>query len=81
MEYNSNIDGSGLLFPYGDIASGFISGGLSQYDFGTAATLTCNTGFSLTGGDSVRTCDNGKGVEGEWSGEQPDCQGEKQALF
>ena len=42
----------------------------SPHDFGTVATFTCNTGFSLSG-DSTRICGSG----GVWSGSSPVCIG------
>ena len=43
----------------------------SPHDFGTVATFTCNTGFSLRG-DRMRTCGSGE----VWSGSSPVCVGE-----
>ena len=46
------------------------------YDFGTVATFSCNTGFSLSV-DVVRTCGgDGSSQSGEWSGSSPVCVGE-----
>ncbi len=52
---------------YSPPESSFGSGNL--FDYGTTATLTCNEGFVLVGGDAVRTC----GDEGEWSGDELNC--------
>ena len=49
--------------------SGFGSG--DMFNFGTDATLACNDGFVLVGGDALRTC----GDEGEWSGQESTCIG------
>ncbi|XP_064386164.1 uncharacterized protein LOC135334777 [Halichondria panicea] len=40
----------------------------SRFDSG--ATYSCNTGYTLTGGDAVRICVSG----GSWSGSPPTCQ-------
>ena len=66
VEYDMNIDGSGSFS--GD------TDGIMPHDFGITATHICNTGFVLTGGDAVRTCGDGLGVMGEWSGEELACQ-------
>ena len=46
------------------------------FDFMTAATYKCDSGFALSGGDEVRICEEGliEGV-GEWSGTKPICDG------
>ena len=49
------------------------SDGSSPYDYNTAATHTCNEGFFMTAGNVVRTCGNGEGVNGAWSGTAPTC--------
>ena len=49
------------------------SGGSSAL-LGTA-TYSCNTGFRLSGGDTVRTCVGATGSSGEWTGTAPTCQG------
>ena len=47
----------------------------APFDFGTAATYICDTGFGLSG-DSMRMCrGNGSSTTGEWSGVAPSCQG------
>ena len=43
----------------------------APFDFGTTATYSCDSGYGLSGGTSVRTCES----EG-WSGSAPTCQGE-----
>ena len=49
---------------------------ISPYNFGTVATFTCNTGFSLSG-DMTRTCGgDGSSQSGVWSGSSPVCVGE-----
>ena len=48
----------------------------APYDYGTVATFTCNTEFSLSG-DSTRTCrGDGSSQIGVWSGSSPVCVGE-----
>ena len=49
------------------------------YDYNTMATHTCNEGFFMASGNSQRTCGDGEGVNGEWSGMAPMCTGN--ALF
>lgn len=42
---------------------------ISGQEFGDTATYSCSSGFSLEGGNSLRTClDNG-----EWSGKASHC--------
>ena len=43
--------------------------------FMETATYSCNTGFGLSGGDTVRTCVGAAGSSGEWTGTAPTCQG------
>ena len=38
------------------------------------ATYSCNTGFGLSSGDTVRTCVGAAGSSGEWTGTAPTCQ-------
>ena len=40
--------------------------------FGSTATYSCNTGYTLSGG-SIRTCQS----DGTWSGSVPTCEGEE----
>ena len=48
----------------------------APHNFGTVATFSCNTGFSLSGG-STRTCGgDGSSQNGVWSGSSPVCVGE-----
>ena len=50
----------------------------SQYIYGTTATYQCNSGYELTGGDTVRTCSgDGSSPVGQWSGTTPMCLGKK----
>ena len=75
VEYTPSTDGSGLFS--GDFSGSGLFGDpdtLSQYDYETIATHKCNTGFVLTVGDVERTCGDGNGVNGEWSGTAPVCQ-------
>ena len=56
--------------------------GMISYNMGTAsprpedtvATYSCDTGFTLTGGDTMRTCSGGAGA---WDGTAPTCTGIK----
>ena len=43
----------------------------AEFDFRTTATYGCNTGFGLSGGDTVSTCG---GPTGQWSGIAPSCE-------
>ena len=43
--------------------------------FMTMATYSCNPGYGLSGGDSVRTCTSSSVGPGEWSGTSPTCEG------
>lgn len=44
-----------------------------DFDPGTTATYSCDEGFGLSGGDTVRTC-QGQPI-GAWSGTAPTCEG------
>ena len=44
--------------------------------FMETANYSCNVGFGLSGGDTVRTCEGAAGSSGEWTGSAPSCQGE-----
>ena len=50
----------------------------SPLGFIETAAYSCNTGFGLTGGDTVRTCVGTPAPEssGGWTGIAPICQGE-----
>ena len=56
-----------------DIDNGYISYSSTLYS--SVATYTCDRGYYISAGDSVRTCEHG----GTWSGQQPTCtlHGEK----
>ena len=47
----------------------------SEFEIGTVATHTCNTGFALVGG-VTRTCmgDDQADIIGVWSGSAPTCE-------
>ena len=46
------------------------------YYHGTTATYQCDSGYKLTGGDTVRTCTgDGSGPVGQWNGTAPACLG------
>ena len=66
--------------PLPDIDDGSISytmddNGVAPFDHGAIATYTCNQGFLLNG-DFIRTCGDGMGTMGSWSGSAPSCDGE-----
>ena len=47
-----------------------------HYEYGTTATYQCDSGYELTGGDTVRTCTNdGSRPVGQWNGTAPVCKG------
>ena len=55
---------------------------MSQYDNGTTATFQCDSGYELTGGDTVRTCTgNGSSPVGQWIGTAPVCTGKDKNTF
>ena len=52
-----------------------------QYGYGTTAIYQCDSGYELTGGDTVRTCTgDGSSPVGQWNGTTPVCTG-KQMIF
>ena len=75
VEFSQSPEESGF-FSGDDIASGFFGGidDTALYIYGTTARHSCDNGFILTVGDVERTCGNGNGVNGEWSGTAPVCQ-------
>jgi len=49
----------------------------STFDVLTTAVYKCDTGYNLTGGDTVRTClGSNNNPDGDWSGVAPSCEGE-----
>ena len=47
-----------------------------SYAFGINATYQCDEGFSIDGGDDVRTCvGDGSSSNGTWNGQPPTCIG------
>ena len=48
--------------------------GMAPYDHGATATYSCNEGYYLNG-VSTRTCGDGTGTMGSWSGSAPSCDG------
>ena len=49
---------------------------MSQFDYETTATYQCDSGYKLTGGDTVRTCTgDGSSPVGQWNGTSPNCSG------
>lgn len=54
----------------------YSSGTTEPHDFGTIAVYTCDRGFSLDGGNGLRTCSgNITSPTGTWSGPAPKCSG------
>ena len=48
----------------------------APYVFGTTATHSCNSGYSLVGYE-IRTCGgNGSSISGEWELSEPSCESE-----
>ena len=46
------------------------------FELDTMVTYSCEGGFSLVGGDEMRTCGGvSSSSEGVWSGNEPSCQG------
>ncbi len=45
------------------------------FDYQTAATYICNTGYGLSVGDRVGICVGSSQGPGEWRGTAPTCQG------
>ena len=43
------------------------------YNYGTTATYQCDSGYELTGGDTVRTCTSNQ--DSQWNGTAPVCLG------
>ena len=61
--------------PNGEIS--FTIDNTAPFDFGTNATYSCDSGFGLSGEDTVRTCDgDGSSPKGEWTGDAPTCDGQ-----
>jgi len=44
-------------------------------DFGGTANYTCNSGFAIASGDSIRYCSSSGVVVGYWTGSAPACIG------
>ena len=60
----------------GRINNGQISYDTFDFDYGTTATYSCDTGFGLSGGDKERVCGgNGSSPNGVWNGVTPHCEG------
>ena len=57
----------------GDITYTELTG--STVGFMEMATYSCNTGYGLSGEDTVRTCVGAAGGSGEWNGIAPTCEG------
>lgn len=47
----------------------------SPFDYQTTVTYNCNTGFGLSGGNRVRSCQGSSLGPGEWTGTAPNCEG------
>ncbi len=65
---------SGLSDPTNGMVT-FTLDTVSPFDYQTTATYSCNIGFGLTSGDSVRMCLGSSEGPGEWSGTAPFCEG------
>ena len=49
-----------------------------QYGHGATATYQCDSGYELTGGDTVRTCTgDGSSPVGQWNGTASVCKGKQ----
>ena len=49
----------------------------ATFEAPTTAVYKCDPGYSLAGGDSVRTCTGtGENTDGDWTGSAPTCDGE-----
>ena len=60
----------------------FVVDTVAPYDLATTATYSCDSGYGLMGGDTVRTCEeNGGSVIGAWSGMAPSCGGKEESLL
>ena len=72
--FNTAITCSALAVANGGIAySSDITG---HFDYGTTATYQCDSGYELTGGDTVRTCTgDGSSSVGQWNGTALACLG------
>ncbi len=53
---------------------------VTSLGFMATATYNCNTGYALSGGDSVSTCGASSSGAGEWTGIPPTCE-RKYRLF
>ena len=54
----------------------YFSDTTEPYDYGTTATYQCDSGYELTGGDTVKTCTgDGSSPMGQWDGSAPHCTG------
>ena len=58
---------AGLCDELPDLGNGNIT--VTGQTEGSDATYTCNDGYQLTGGNSIRTCVD----TGMWSGQEPTC--------
>lgn len=63
-------------FPPPTIANGKHSGiDRGYYDYGSAVTYNCKSGFSLIGDKTTVCTTDENGIEGEWSKPAPKCEG------
>ena len=75
------MDTSSLEYGTLTYSTGSVETVEDQYDFETTATYQCNSGYELTGGDTVRTCaGDGSSPVGQWNGTAPNCTG-KETIF
>ena len=64
-----------LILPTNGIIS-YATDITAPFDYRATATYSCDPGYGLSGGDTVRTCfDSPDGVGGEWTGTAPICRG------
>ncbi len=47
----------------------------APYQYRATITYSCDTGYGLLGGDTVRACISSSTGPGEWSGTAPTCEG------
>ena len=71
---NSAIECAALSIANGVIEFEMDADDMAPYDHGATATYSCNEGFHLNG-VSTRTCGDGTGTMGSWSGSAPSCDG------
>ena len=68
-----------LLYPENGLIT-YSEDSVPNAGFMEMATYSCNPGFGLSGGDTVRTCVGAAASSGEWTGTAPYCRGIIQEL-